>query len=119
MCLRFHESAFQNSCKNERHYWQFDESRSHMHLAEKKRQRGEQERSQDPSKGNKKSDERATQSLYNIEEQAEKPEEKESDEEGGKGSRERERVITEIIATFGKEKERRRGSKEARRTKKK
>ena len=32
-----------------------------MHMAEKKRQRGEHERSQDPSIGNKKADERTTQ----------------------------------------------------------
>ena len=42
----------------------------------------------------------------------------ESGEEGRKGSRERKRVTTEIIATFGKEKARGRGSKEARRKKK-
>ena len=61
MCFCFHESEFQNRCKNERHYWQFDESGSHLHMAEKKRQRGEHVRSQDPSKGNKKADERTTQ----------------------------------------------------------
>ena len=43
---------------------------------------------------------------------------KESGEEGRKGSRERKRVTTEIIETFGKEKARGRGSKEARGKKK-
>ena len=42
---------------------------------------------------------------------------KESGEEGRKGSRERKRVTTEIIATFGKEKARGRGSKVAKKVK--
>ena len=117
MCFCFHESEFQNRCENERHYWQFDESGSHLHMAEKRdREESMKEvktllkKTRKQMKEQHKLGKKLKNKLIELK--------KESGEEGRKGSRERKRVTTEIIETFGKEKARGRGSKEARGKKK-
>ena len=51
MCFCFHESEFQNRCKNERHYWQFDESKKKRKQWCKKKEEAKKVKAAQDNKG--------------------------------------------------------------------